>query len=268
MCPALVLAAALGADAVADCTPGESWAPVKVDAPPGFENPQWATAPARRLVTSLQQQAVAESDADAADPPSTTGWVRLLADADALYLRADLADTDLYNAANDQDAHVFTRGDTLEWFIGKPPPVDWSVAGTGPGWYYELHVTPEGQRRAYLIREPGSFEPLAIAPFEAEIWRWTPRSRPDLFPADQSGGGWSVVMTLPWTALARVDPGWRWGDGLSTLVGRYDRTRDPRQPEAKASRRLTMWPAQPRTAFHLRRHHAPIVFPPREHAEP
>ena len=177
------------------------------------------------------------------------GTARFAWDEEALYLRVAMDDADPFTTATADGDVLYTAGDVAELFIGKPPPEDWSASGPGPGWYLELHVAPTGLRSGYRIAAPGQIEPLAGLPFTAEV--------------ERTATGWTTVFTLPWSALREIDPTFQRGDALSVLVGRYNYAPPAGvEGEELLPRELSMWPTQPRTAFHLRPHHAPLRLGP------
>jgi len=73
------------------------------------------------------------------------------------------------------------------------------------------------------------------------------------------------MFTLPWAELYRLatDAGLPTDatPPLTMLVGRYNYGRHtPYDSNGIGGPELTMWPAQPRTNYHLRPSHAPLRF--------
>ncbi len=220
---------------------------VKVDHPPTFEDAAWSRSPAVTLGPNTQQIAAGMVVAE-------PGQARLTYDEAAIYLRVDLTDHDICTTATADGDVLYHSGDVAEWFIGLPVDED----GYRP--YLELHVAPNGVRTAYLLARPGLVEPIDPIPFTAEV---AVRGTLNAF-ADRDEG-WSAIMTLPWQALRLLQPE---RDGqpitlanvppLTMLVARYNYGRHLPWHEGIGGPELTMWPAQPHTSYHLRRHHAPL----------
>ena len=218
----------------------------RVVAPPTLGGAAWERSPAYPLTLNAQQ--IAEGEALQYGGTAQFAW-----DDAALYLRVEMDDADPFTTATADGDVLYQAGDVAEWFVGKPPPEDWSGAGPGPGWYLELHVAPNGLRSGYRITAPGRVEPLREMPFEAEVQR--------------TEAGWAAWFTLPWSALREMDPTFEQGDALSVLVGRYNYP-PPAGGEGEVEgkdlvpRELSMWPTQPETRFHLRPYHAPLRLEP------
>lgn len=218
-----------------------------VDEPLTLDSPHWLSLPNHALTLNALQIA---DDRRLYEP----GSFQLARDDDALYLRIDFTDRDVVATAESDDDKLFQTGDVAEWFIGTPPTADGL-----PGSYYELHASPDGDRRAYRIDRPRLYEPMAEPPFTVEVQvRGTLND-----PADRDAG-WAVLFTLPWDAVAylegvpaAIDEPTR--IPLTLLVGRYNYGHYlPYNENGAAGPELTMWPTQPNTAFHLRPHHGKI----------
>ena len=175
-------------------------------------------------------------------------------DSTALYLRVEMTDRDVVATATQESDRLFQTGDVAEWFVGSPPTADGQ-----PGNYLELHVAPDGDRRAYRIDRPGLYQPVPQPPFTAEV-----RVDGTLNDFSDRDRGWAVLFVLPWSALAEsTAAGGSAGDirqlPLSLLLGRYNFGHHlPYSASGFGGPELSTWPMQPQTAFHLRPHHARI----------
>ncbi|MEM8783838.1 MAG: hypothetical protein AAGE65_13415 [Planctomycetota bacterium] len=210
----------------------------------------WSHAERTALRLNQKQEAAGRSVREA-------GWFALGYDDEAVYLRAELDDADLVCLAERDGDSLFRRGDTLEWFIGPPARIE-ADGTTRLGWYLELHVSPTGLRTATRWLRPGLAEVIGDAPFEAAVTRrGTANAHRDV------DAGWSATLRLPWAALRAIDPSWTMDRPLTTLVARYNYGHHlPRDADGAGGPELSMFPPQPRTAFHLRTHHAPLELVP------
>jgi hypothetical protein len=216
---------------------------------------------------TLDAKAIAEGRT-----PVDPGRFKISYDPQSIHLYMDMVDRDLV-ATEDRDGHeLYTTGDVAEWFIGTPPRHDPDTGELLPGDYLELHVAPNGTRNALRWIRPGLIEPMPSMPFTAEV-----ALRGTLNDATDTDEGWSVRFTLPWDTLRQLAPGVQTklqpgpaSDGrLSILVARYNYSHQlPYRDNGNAGPELTMWPPQPRTAFHLRPFHAPLHFAPAAEPSP
>ena len=242
-----------------------------METPPTLDDPRWADVPRQGLTLNAEQIAEGQTLHEA-------GTFQLAHDAEAIYLRVDLVDHDLAATATRPEDRLFLTGDVAEWFIGTPPRSsdDPSAGGEGEsggkgetkkneagagsagpagGSYLEMHLAPDGSTRTYRIQRPGLYQPLTEMPFTADL-----RIDGTLNDPSDRDRGWVGLLVLPRAELARLT-GHVEGGGLTLLVGRYNYGRHlPFDEQAAGGPELTMWPTQPRTAFHLRPYHAPIDF--------
>ena len=181
-------------------------------------------------------------DADLREP----GSVAMTCDDDALYLEAELIDRDLVALARGGES-LFQNGDVCEWFIGPQRT-------TTTGWYLELHVAPDGQKRAYFFEQKGLPRDIDPACFDAEV---------ELDGTVNASGdhdrGWTARFRLPWATLQRHDPDAGPRTPWTSLVGRYNYGRQL----ADGSPEHSTAPLQPKLNFHLREHHARLALLPR-----
>lgn len=222
--------------------------------PVTLNSPFWTARPAVTLNLSLDRL---DEGAVLQEPASA----QMAHDQDAIYLRLDLTDRDLCTTATTDHDLLFQTGDVAEWFIGSPPRPELDPdtgEPTGrllPGVYLELHTAPNGLRSAYRIARPGLIEKLQPIPFTAEV-----QLHGTLNDHTDEDQGWSVLFTLPLDTLR--DAGIPTSP-LTTLIARYNYGNDlPLAPNGNGSPELTMWPPQPRTAFHLRPSHASLNLTP------
>lgn len=226
-------------------------------------DPSWPSAASMTPMT-LNAPAIADGKL-----PLEPGRFAVTYDAEAVYLSVELTGHDLVTTAVSDHDILYTAGDVAEWFIGTPPSTPetdlaTSASGRGqlPGRYLELHAAPNGVRSAYLITRPVLPEAIKPLPFEAEV-----KLRGTLNDDADRDEGWSVRFILPWSSLQKLDPTLApdadLTGKLTMLVGRYNFGHHlPYQANGQAGPELTMWPPQPKTAFHLRPFHAPIHFQP------
>ena len=219
-----------------------------------LDHAAWAEVHAHPLTLNRAETAAGQAVQEA-------GSFRLARGGDALFLRVDFDDHDIFTATTGDGENLYDNGDVAEWFIGLPPAPE--AGGDAsvllPRRYLELHLNPAGHRSAYTIDRPGRPELLTSLPVTTEL---------QVRRADDAGGrddGWSGVMRLPLAAMADLLPGFDAeapGDTpLSVLVARYNYGRFfPYRADGSSGPELSMWPAQPVTYFHLRPHHAPLVF--------
>ena len=257
------------ASATAAAAPGAPRAVVHTfDTPPSLDDERWETLPAVELQLTAPEHAAGER-------PLHGGRAWFAADDEALYLRVELDDVDVCSsaAAGTVEGGLHQTGDVVEWFLGTPPePIEAAHLGTAnlawrPGVYLELHVAPGGDTRAMWIARPILPEVIDPPPFSAEV-----AVDGTLNDASDTDRGWRMLMRLPREALVWLHPGADPARGpgpgpgpdpaaLTTLVARYDHghnvTYDTR---GRAGPAMSMWPAQPSLAFHLRPFHASLVL--------
>lgn len=212
----------------------------RVDRPLTLADRRWADLPAHTMTFSKDKPA---------DPqPREPGCFRVAHDTNAVFLKLELTDRDVVTRADADGQKLWLLGDLAEWFIGYARPDGTHVP------YYELHITPNGVRSAYLQHRPALLNPVD-PPHRAEVA--VDGALNDLTQDDR---GWSVQFTLDHAHLDAIKPG---PDArLTMLVARYNYGRHlPPDPDTgSAGPELTMWPAQPKSRYHLRPFHAPVVF--------
>ena len=212
-----------------------------VDAPLSLDDPRWQDIPRHTMTLDAGKIAAGLTLQE-------PGRLQLAVDDQAYYLRTDFTDRDVASTATADYDKLFLTGDVTEWFIGTPP----SKEGT-PGSYFQLHVTPDGLRSAYLITRPGLIEDQHPLPFTAET-----KIHGTINDITDHDEGWSALFILPRDAITQLTDTPDTAP-LTMLVGRYNYGHHlPYNDQGSAGPELSMWPTQPKTAYHLRPHHAPI----------
>ena len=132
------------------------------------------------------------------------GSARLLWDAEALYLAADLADRDLYGVLEDHDAFTW-HNDVIELFI-KPRESSFE--------YYELHVTPRNTTLDLMMPRRGAGQLDRFISYESGMVTAV-ELRGTLNNWRDEDEGWSLEMKIPFSAFevtagAAPNPGDKW----------------------------------------------------------
>lgn len=195
----------------------------RVSSPPvidgKLDDPVWAGAPVRYL---LRQGAL---------PPLHPCEVRMLWDAEALYVAFDSADQDVRSTFTERDAMVFEDGDAFELFLVLPGQKPLKV---------ELETNPNGAFLDILYTETGTFEEKKQWSWAGAQWKSSVRGT---LNDELRDAGWSAEMRLPWKGLAGpgvASPTPEGLAGLKVLLMAVDRIR---ADERRLSRELTTWPA-------------------------
>ena len=225
---------------------------VRRGAPLPLDATGWSDVPRHALTP-------AQDGLDAGQALREPGSFQMALAEGALWLRVDFDDSDVSAIAEADGENLYDTGDVAEWFIGLAPEPD-GQGGLLPRRYLELHLAPNGTRSAYVIDRPMQVRPLATIPFRGEV-----RIDGRLDDATERDTGWSAVMELPLSELAELLPGFDAerprATPLRVLVARYNYSRFlPYRADGTAGAELSMWPTQPRVAFHLRPHHAAVRF--------
>lgn len=225
-----------------------------VDKPLPIDDPQWARVSRHELVLSAADVAVRAKIAE-------RGQVQFLRDAARIFVRFELEDRDLCTTAKADHDILYMAGDVVELFIGYPPvQVTDTPGATMPprfagGSYLELHVAPNAVRSAYIIRRPGLVEKLDPLPFAATV-----QLRGSLNNHTDADDGWTALIVVDLDTLEKILGANPEGHPLTVLASRYNYGNGiPRLPDGTGEPELTMYPQQPRTAFHLRPFHAPLT---------
>lgn len=246
------------ADSIADVP--TSVEAVWFDEPPSIEAAEWSSVPAYRMALSLDRSVAGER-------VQQPGLVQLACTDELFLLRVEMEDRDLVTLGKKDQDDLYKIGDVIEWFIGLPPrrATHGDLAAVSPNdqlpsVYIEMHVAPNGLRTAYRFARPGLIETIEDLPFTATVL-----TSGSLNNAGDTDQGWAVLYALSRDSLAKLlsidDDPLLMNTALTILVGRYNYDRHLAYKRgADAQPELTMWPAQPRTRFHLRDSH--ITFRP------
>lgn len=182
-----------------------------------------------------------------------SGTFQVASNSKHLYLRTDFEDSDLVSFAESDGGKIYQQGDVSEWFIGLGPCPDGQ-----PMPYLELHIVPTGHMAAFRIIRPGLVEELDPQIFDAEV-----KINGTLNDASDRDQGWTAWFSIERDRLAELIgletplP----EAGLRMLVARYNYSHFlPYDRHGVGGPELSMWPIQPRTAFHLRPYHAQLML--------
>lgn len=223
---ALAAVPAMGADA-----PPVLYCP-RTSAPPAIDgrldDPAWLGAPVRYL---LRQGSL---------PPLHPCEVRVLWDAEALYVAFDAADQDVRSTFTERDALVYEDGDAFELFLLLPGQKPLKV---------ELETNPNGALLDILYTETGTFEEKKRWSWEGARWKSSVRGTLNDEVLD---AGWSAEMRLPWKGLAGPGVASATPEGLAGLKVLFMAVDRIRADERRLSRELTTWPglSQIKTTLH------------------
>lgn len=168
-----------------------------------LDDPSWARCPSYAL------SGMPDANGDRLRLEES-GRVRFLWDEDALYVGAELHDSDVVSEANADGLHAYLLGDVCEVFL-KPR------GGRG---YGEFHVTPNGHQTTFLWPSGGRRLPSALQQ-HSELQVST-HVRGRLNDATVADDGWSAEMRIPWSLLLKTDTALSPDDSWAILVGRYN----------------------------------------------
>lgn len=214
---ALVAVPVTGADA-----PPVLYCP-RTSAPPAIDgkldDPAWAGAPVRYL---LRQGAL---------PPLHPCEVRVLWDAEALYVAFDTADQDVRSTLTERDTPVYEDGDAFEVFLLLPGQKPLKV---------EVETNPTGAFLDILYTETGAFEEKKRWTWEGAQWKSSVRGT---LNDEVRDAGWSSEMCLPWKGLAGPGIASSTPEGLAGLKVLFMAVDRIRADERRLSRELSTWPA-------------------------
>lgn len=171
-----------------------------------------------------------------------TGSVRVAWCPQAIIVRADLHDDDVFTRAGADSQQFWKLGDTFEIFF----------EASGSGFYTEMHVAPGNFRLHLRIRHddlPGIASKV-IGPADLMVRPPGFRSRFEAFP-----GGWIAEAVIPADA---VDPAGTITERSSWTASfsRYDAFRDGRRPALSS----TSNHSKKKPNFHARDDWRPLCF--------
>ncbi len=130
--------------------------------------------------------------ADGSGPAEQGTEARLCYDEQALFLRFDCTDRDIWWHHTARDSAIYDE-EVVELFIGagSDTPID----------YYEFEVSPAGTLLDLTVHSPNSDRTGLIANFDWDCpgMRWQAGH-------DQSRNHWWAVMVIPWASLGVSGP--------------------------------------------------------------
>ena len=126
--------------------------------------------------------------ADGSGPAKQQTTARICADTQALYLRFDCADHDIWGTYSHRDAPIYDE-EVVELFIGP--------GETDPIHYYEFEISPNGVLLDAKVYNPTSQR----AELEVNIQWDCPGIRWQAHRDDEANHWWAVLV-VPWAAIA------------------------------------------------------------------
>jgi len=188
-----------------------------------------------------------DRDPSGADAVREPGRAQLAWDDEHLYVAIRYSDTDIVaNSDEDQDLH-FRRGDVAEVFL-------WPADST---WYWELYVTPRGNKTAFFF--PGGGRAFMDDFDDAEMdLRVAAQVQGTLGNWKDTDTAWTAEMAIPIKDLERHGSAFGPRTDWRVLVSRYNYSRYLDRPGPE----LTMTPRLPRTSYHDRPNYARLVLAP------
>lgn len=121
----------------------------------------WENAPAYTLVHALRQYSDADWDIQEffRNGVVESGKVKVLWDDKYLYVGIDFIDRDLYAEVKEDQQHHYKTGDVAEIFL-KP---------LNKRWYWELYVTPLGNKTAFFFPGRGTVGLPSVFPDKSPL---------------------------------------------------------------------------------------------------
>ncbi|MDZ4199867.1 MAG: carbohydrate-binding family 9-like protein [Kiritimatiellia bacterium] len=203
--------------------------PIRVDGL--LDEAVWAEAIVYPLMLS-------KADEEAGKTLTEAGLVRLSWDNDYLYIAIDYLDSDLVAEGEEDHLHHYRLGDLAEVFL-KPE---------GARYYWELYVTPGGNRSTFFFpsrgrQTPSVFDYRFDLPVAAQI-------RGTLNDWRDTDTGWTAEMAVPVRELTARGASFEAGALWRILVARYN------YGEPLTAQELSSTPKLSRTNFHLHEDYA------------
>lgn len=126
--------------------------------------------------------------ADGSGPARQQTQVRLVADADALYVRFDCADRDIWATYTERDDPIYDE-EVVEVFLAPGAAV--------PGRYVEIEVSPAGVLFDALVDNPPGRPKVVGVDVE-----WSCRGIGWVAERDDVANHWAATLVLPWRSVA------------------------------------------------------------------
>jgi hypothetical protein len=204
-----------------------------------LDDPAWAAAPVRYPLRPGDL------------PPLHPCEVRMLWDAEALYVAFDALDQDVRSALTARDALLYEDGDVFEFFLLLPGDKTRKI---------ELEVNPNNAFLDILHAEGLNFEAKRKWNWEGAQWKIETRGT---LNDDARDAGWSAELRLPWKGLADlgVAAAPEGLAGAKVLFLTVDRIRADAH---RLSREQCLWPCLSQMKLTLHDEYAPLrlVEPP------
>jgi hypothetical protein len=175
------------------------------------------------------------------DSDCTAGSVRIVWCPEALLVRADLHDEDVFTRATEDSQILCTFGDVFEVFL----------EAEGAGFYTEMHVAPENFRLHLKFRQE-DYDAIVAKALALEALMVRPPGFQSRF--EKLPGGWAAEVLIPAAAVdptGSISPDSRWRASFC----RYDAFTDGRPPVLTSTS-----PYQEPVNFHARNSWRPLCF--------
>ena len=174
-----------------------------------FDHPAWRKTPAYDLLINAQ------SANDIRVLPRERASVRYLYDKSYLYIKADLADSDVVNHAAKSGGHLYAGGDLLEIFIKVPgQPYYWEIYGTPHRLHTVFYYSQQGNPPASLDLSTGA-TPIRVAA----------RVNGSLNDPSDVDKGYSILLAVPRSELEKNGVEFTSGSQWIILASRYNYSR-------------------------------------------
>lgn len=210
--------------------------PIQLDGK--LDDPAWYKTPAYPLVHADEQfsRAIPEIRRFFRNGVVEPGKVRLLWNDKYLYVGLELTDKDIIAESPSEQASLYVRGDAVEVFL---KPADQT-------WYWELYVSPRGQKTSYFYPGRGLLGlPSTNSPVPAlKGMIATANFKGTLNNSWDKDKKWTAVIAIPLGELAMVGRKLDMKTPWLILVGRYNYGRYLAWCENSA------FPRQPKLNYH------------------
>ncbi len=208
-------------------------APVRLDGK--LDDPAWQKAAVYQLHKGL----------DRADPPlKEPGAVRLLWDADYLYVGVKYSDSDVVQEGATNQTPLYGTGDLVEVFL-KPATSTW---------YWEIYGTPNGLQSVFWFASPGRRLLSSIKNHAMRDLKVAAEVRGTLNDWRDRDDYWTAELAIPAKELTQYGDAFGPGSDWRILIARYNYAIG--LPECE----LSMAPQLTRTVFRLLDEYAVLKF--------
>ena len=176
--------------------------PITIDGK--LDEPIWKDAPAHEF--DIPKDRVKRGSSLQAAAKAKVAW-----DADNLYVGFELEDRDVIAESDKDNEHHYLKGDVLECFV-KPDAATW---------YWELYVTPKGNKSTFFFPSagylglPSAFnyqgDLTVAANVEGTINKW-----------QDTDNGWTAEMVIPRSELTKHGGTFDQSSGWTIFLARYN----------------------------------------------